>query len=146
MVIFLESEDPNIKCIAFESCADALVLPGSEDAFGAQINLIINSLETIDPYLSKRSLDLLYLLCSQSNVGRVIEPLLRLVDKVDPGLQEELVLKIAVLAESFAPNLEWYLDVIVTLLAKPGDFVGDDIWWRCCQVITGFGEKANREL
>jgi AP-2 complex subunit alpha len=58
--------------------------------------------------------------------------LLKLLDKVHPGLQEELVLKIAVLAESFAPNLEWYLDVIVSLLAKPGDFVGDDIWWRSC--------------
>ena len=35
MVIFLESEDPNIKCLAFEACSNALVLPGSEDAFGA---------------------------------------------------------------------------------------------------------------
>ena len=47
-------------------------------------------------------------------------------------MKEELVLKIAILAESFSPNLEWYLDIVISLLAKPEEYVNEDIWWRCC--------------
>lgn len=57
-----------------------------------------------------------------------------------------MVLKIAILAESFAPNLEWYLDVIISLLTNSGNYITDDIWWRCCQIVTGFGEKINQSL
>ncbi len=72
--------------------------------------------------------------------------MLKKSEKSDQNLKEELVLKIAILAESFAPNLEWYLDVIISLLAKPEEFVSEDIWWRCCQIITGFNDNINRQL
>ena len=82
--------------------------------------------------IRRRALDLLYLLCNSNNVGNIIEELLNYSEKTDMQIQEELVLKIAILAEKFAPNLSWYLDVVIRLLIKQGDYITDDIWWRVC--------------
>jgi len=41
-----------------------------------------------------------------------------------------MVLKIAILAEKFAENLNWYIDVIIKLIEFAGDYVSEDIWFR----------------
>ena len=43
---------------------------------------------------------------------------------------EEMVLKVAILAEKFAPSLSWYIDVIIKLIEFGGDYVDEDIWFR----------------
>ena len=43
-------------------------------------------------------------------------------------LQEELVLKIAILAEKNAPNFKWYVDVVFRMLESAADAVSDDVW------------------
>ena len=77
-------------------------------------------------------MDLAYLMANKNNVNEIIEELLKYTETTDANIQEELVLKIAILAESYAPNLEWYLDVIINLLGNSGNYITDDIWWRCC--------------
>jgi AP-2 complex subunit alpha len=52
------------------------------------------------------------------------------------SMREELSLKAAILAEKFAPDLSWYVDVILQLIDKAGDFVSDDIWFRVVQFVT----------
>eukprot|EP00351_Strombidinopsis_sp_SopsisLIS2011_P001664 CAMPEP_0116873278 /NCGR_PEP_ID=MMETSP0463-20121206/4304_1 /TAXON_ID=181622 /ORGANISM="Strombidinopsis sp, Strain SopsisLIS2011" /LENGTH=78 /DNA_ID=CAMNT_0004514891 /DNA_START=1140 /DNA_END=1376 /DNA_ORIENTATION=+ len=54
-------------------------------------------------------------------------------------LKEEIVLKVAILAEKFAENLSWYIDVIIKLIEYAGDYVNEDLWFRVAQMITGFG-------
>ena len=51
-------------------------------------------------------------------------------------IKEEMVLKIAILAERFAPDYQWYVDTILQLIRIAGDFVSDDIWHRAVQIIT----------
>ena len=48
----------------------------------------------------------------------------------DYSLMEEMVLKVAILAEKFAPSLSWYIDVIIKLIEFGGDYVDEDIWFR----------------
>ena len=48
----------------------------------------------------------------------------------DYSLKEELVLKIAILAEKFALILNWYIDIVVKLIEHAGDYVSEDIWFR----------------
>ena len=45
-------------------------------------------------------------------------------------LKEEMVLKVAILSEKFAENLNWYIDVIIKLIEYAGDYVSEDIWYR----------------
>ena len=146
LVIFLDFNEINVKYLAFDSLTNVLVLPGSEEALKAQTDKILNALDNLDPSIRKRALDLLYLMCNNNNVHEIIEELLKYTEKTDMLIKEELVLKIAILAEKFAPNLDWYLDVIISLLANSGDYITDDIWWRCCQIVTGYGDKTNYNL
>ena len=48
---------------------------------------------------------------------------------VKMNFKEELVLKIAILAEKFAGDLEWYIDVIIKLISTSGEFVTNEIWF-----------------
>lgn len=114
-----------------------LVLPEADEALSEQLRAIIESLSDKDVSIRRRSLDLLYLMCNYNNVGKIVEEMLNFSEETDMQIKEELVLKIAILSEKFAPNLTWYIDVIIRLLSKSGDYITDDIWWRVIQIITG---------
>lgn len=43
------------------------------------------------------------------------------------------------MAEKFAINLSWYIDVIIKLIEFAGDKVDEDLWFRVAQMVTGFG-------
>ena len=73
--------------------------------------------------------------------------LLAYLDEDDYSLKEELVLKVAILAEKFALNLNWYVDVVIKLIELAGDYVSEEIRFRVVQILTGFGEaEPNVEL
>lgn len=58
-----------------------------------------------------------------------------------------MVLKIAILAERFALNLNWYVDVIIKLIEIEGNYVSKEIRYRVVQILTGFGDaEPNIEL
>ena len=140
VVMFLEDEESNVKYLALDAMTSVLVLPGSEDALKEQLDKILAALNDLDVSIRRRALDLLYLMCNNNNVGNIIEELLNYSEDTDMQIKEELILKIVILAEKFAPDLNWYVDVVIRLLTKSGDYITDDIWWRVCQIITGFGE------
>ena len=67
--------------------------------------------------IRRRALDLLYLICNQDNVSVIVAELLGYLEsRNDPLIRDDLVLKIAILAEMFAENLIWYVDVVVKLI------------------------------
>ena len=53
-------------------------------------------------------------------------------------MREELILKTAVLAERFYPDLEWYVDSMLTLIERAGDLATKDIWHSTVQIITNY--------
>ena len=61
-------------------------------------------------------------MCNYNNVGKIVEEMLNFNEETDMTIKEELVLKIAILSEKFAPNLTWYIDVVIRLLSKSGDY------------------------
>lgn len=140
--LFLELPEPNIKYLTFESMTSILILPRSEDFMKDHVQKVLDALNDLDVSMRRRALDLLYLMCNSNNVGTLTEELINYSENCDANLKEELILKIAILAEKFAPDLNWYVDVIIRLLSKSGDFITDDIWWRVCQIATGFGDDS----
>lgn len=58
---------------------------------------------------------------------------------------EEMVLKVAILAERFAVNLSWYIDVIIKLIEYAGDYTSEDLWFRVAQMVTGFASEDDTE-
>ena len=58
-----------------------------------------------------------------------------LENRTDPLIKDDLVLKIAILAEKFAEDVIWYVNVVVKLIKNAE--VENDIWYRILQIITG---------
>lgn len=138
VVIFLTVSEPNVKYLTLETMTSVLVLPNSGSVMKENFPTILSLLDDIDTSIRRRVLDLLYLMCTANNVGEIVEELLKYSEKTDMSIKEELALKIAILAERFADNLKWYIDVIIRLMTQSGDYISDDIWWRVCQLTTGF--------
>merc|ERR1712000_136766 len=49
---------------------------------------------------------------------------------------EEMVLKIAILTEKYATDVQWYVDISLRLIAMAGDHVSDEVWQRVIQIVT----------
>ena len=97
---------------------------------------IILALKDPDISIRKRALDLLYGITDRSNSKAIVSELLSYLATADYAIREELVLKIAILAEKFASHYSWFVDVMMQLISLAGDFVGDDIWYRVVHIVT----------
>jgi AP-2 complex subunit alpha len=133
---FIAVREPNIRYLGLENMTRMLLVVDVHDTIKKHQVQIITSLKDPDISIRRRSLDLLYGMCDVSNAKEIVEELLQYLTTADFGIREELALKAAILAESFAPDLSWYVDVILQLIEKAGDFVSDDIWYRVVQFVT----------
>ncbi|OMO91005.1 hypothetical protein COLO4_18716 [Corchorus olitorius] len=102
---------PNIRITQVGVCSLVSHLTNGHDKFFPLLNI------------HRRALDLLDGMCDVTNAKDIVEGILQLMRK-------EMSLKAAILAEKFAPDLLWYVDVILQLIDKAGDFISDDIWFR----------------
>lgn len=41
----------------------------------------------------------------------------------------------AILAEKYATDYTWYVDVILNLIRIAGDYVSDEVWFRVIQIV-----------
>ncbi|KAJ8767840.1 hypothetical protein K2173_020780 [Erythroxylum novogranatense] len=133
---FIAVREPNIRYLGLENMTRMLMVTDVQDIIKRHQAQIIASLKDPDISIRRRALDLLYGMCDVSNAKDIVEELLQYLSTADFAMREELSLKAAILAEKFAPDLSWYVDVILQLVDKAGDFVSDDIWFRVVQFVT----------
>jgi AP-2 complex subunit alpha len=133
---FIAVREPNIRYLGLENMTRMLMVTDVQDIIKRHQAQIITSLKDPDISIRRRALDLLYGMCDVSNAKDIVEELLQYLGSADFAMREELSLKAAILAEKFAPDLSWYVDVILQLIDKAGDFVSDDIWFRVVQFVT----------
>lgn len=130
----LSQENPNMRYLTLEAMSH-LSGPALDQVKKYQ-NVILESLKDNDVSIRMRALGLLYVICDKTNAKEIVQELLNYLHIAQYQMREEMVLKIAVLAETYAPSLEWYVDVILRLIRNAGDFVSDEIWHRLVQIIT----------
>ncbi|GJY57916.1 AP-2 complex subunit alpha-1-like protein [Tanacetum coccineum] len=133
---FIAVREPNIRYLGLENMTRMLMVTDVQEIIKRHQTQIITSLKDPDISIRRRALDLLYGMCDVSNAKDIVEELLQYLGTADFTMREELALKAAILAEKFAPDLSWYVDVILQLIDKAGDFVSDDIWFRVVQFVT----------
>ncbi|KAJ0266590.1 AP-2 complex subunit alpha-1 [Hirschfeldia incana] len=133
---FISVREPNIRYLGLENMTRMLMVTDVQDVIKKHQSQIITSLKDPDISIRRRALDLLYGMCDVSNAKDIVEELLQYLSTAEFSMREELSLKAAILAEKFAPDLSWYVDVILQLIDKAGDFVSDDIWFRVVQFVT----------
>ncbi|XP_030481678.2 AP-2 complex subunit alpha-1 isoform X1 [Cannabis sativa] len=133
---FIAVREPNIRYLGLENMTRMLMVTDVQEIIKRHQAQIITSLKDPDISIRRRALDLLYGMCDVSNAKDIVEELLQYLSTAEFAMREELSLKAAILAEKFAPDLSWYVDVILQLIDKAGDFVSDDIWFRVVQFVT----------
>jgi AP-2 complex subunit alpha len=117
---------------------------GCDDAIRRQTASIMFSLKDADISVRRRALGLLFALCNPECAEGMVKDLLAALALADFQFRDELVLKIAILSERHSPNLSWYVDTVVSMIAMAGDHVSDEIWHRVVQVVTNGGEELQR--
>mmetsp|Transcript_69361 Transcript_69361/g.166304 ORF Transcript_69361/g.166304 Transcript_69361/m.166304 type:complete len:962 (-) Transcript_69361:125-3010(-) len=142
---FISSADANIRYLGLETMARLASNPETFEHLERYKNLILDKMKEPDISIRRQALNLLYALCRPDNWQQIVDELLEIVGSSDSLLQEELVLKIAILAEKNAPNFKWYFDVVFKMLETAPEAVSDDVWYRVVQVVTGFDQAQDPE-
>jgi Adaptin N terminal region len=74
---------------------------------------VMVSLKDADISMRRRALDLLFVISDHENAAGIVEELMTYLAVSDAAMREEMVLKIAILAEKFSTDPRWYVDTVL---------------------------------
>lgn len=138
---YIDVREPNIRYLALETMSRMSNIDRKSKLIKKFVKVFFKNLRDKDISIRKIALNSLFSLCDAQMSGEVVNEILDYLQENDYELKEEIVLKVAILAEKFAENLNWYIDVIIKLIEYAGDYVNEDLWFRVAQIITGFGSS-----
>lgn len=133
---YISSKETNARYLGLETMSRLVRRSDLHDALRQHQSMVSQLLKDRDISVRRRALDLLYSMCDQASAKQIVTELLRLLHTSEHAMREEMVLKIAILVEKYATEYEWYITIIIQLLASAGDHVSDEVWQRTIQVIT----------
>lgn len=96
---FLTVREPNLKYLALENMVRLAEVPAVVDTVARHQRTILACLHDPDISIRRRSLDLLFTMCTQATAAEITSELLGYLSTAEYEMREELVLKTAVLAE-----------------------------------------------
>lgn len=77
--------------------------------------------------MRQRAVDLLYAMCDRTNAEEIVQEMLSYLETADYHIREEMVLKVAILAEKYAVDYTWYVDIMLNLIRIAGDYVSEEV-------------------
>jgi len=134
---FLSAKQSNIRYMAIETLT-RLVLVDSryKSNIAKHRETLYIALRDPDSSIRRRTLSLLYAICDHDSSEEIVKELLNYLKFADISMREPLCLKIAVLAEQYAQDPAWFVDVVIQLISLAGDECNDGIWYRVVQVVS----------
>ncbi|OTF69265.1 AP-2 complex subunit alpha-like protein [Euroglyphus maynei] len=133
---FLQHRETNLRYLALESMCLLATSEFSHEAVKKHQDTVINALKTErDVSVRQRAVDLLYAMCDKTNAEEIVAEMLSYLETADYSIREEMVLKVAILAEKYASDYSWYVDVILNLIRIAGDYVSEEVWYRVIQIV-----------
>ncbi|POS76665.1 hypothetical protein DHEL01_v204953 [Diaporthe helianthi] len=133
---FIQSRETNVRYLGLEAMTHLAARADTLDPIKQHQDIIIGSLKDRDISVRRKGLDLLYSMCDSSNAQPIVAELLHYLQNADFAIREEMVLKIAILTEKYATDVQWYVDISLRLIAMAGDHVSDEVWQRVIQIVT----------
>lgn len=133
---FLTHRETNLRYLALEGLCLMSNSEFSADAVRKHQETVVSALKTErDVSVRQRAVDLLYAMCDKNNAEEIVSEMLTYLETADYSIKEEMVLKVAILAEKFATDYSWYMDTILTLIRIAGDYVSEEVWYRVIQIV-----------
>lgn len=133
---FIQSRETNVRYLGLEAMTHFAARAETLDPIKRHQNIIMASLRDRDISVRRKGLDLLYSMCDPTNSRPIVDELLRYLQSADFAIREEMVLKIAILTEKYATDIQWYVDMSLRLISMAGDHVSDEVWQRVIQIVT----------
>ncbi|CAL8070129.1 unnamed protein product [Calicophoron daubneyi] len=134
---FLQHKETNLRYLALESLCLLATSEFSHEAVKKHQETIVSALKgERDVSVRQRAVDLLYAMCDRTNAQAIVAEMLSYLEVADYSIREEMVLKVAILAEKYAADYSWYVDTILTLIRVAGDYVSDEVWHRVIQIVV----------
>jgi AP-2 complex subunit alpha len=133
---FIQSRETNVRYLGLDAMTHLAARADTLDPVKQHQEIIIGSLKDRDISVRRKGLDLLYSMCDTTNARVVVGELLHYLQNADFAIREEMVLKIAILTEKYATDVQWYVDISLRLIAMAGDHVSDEVWQRVIQIIS----------
>ena len=133
---FIQSRETNVRYLGLDAMTHFAARAETLDPIKRHQNIIFGSLRDRDISVRRKGLDLLYSMCDPSNSQPIVNELLKYLQSADFAIREEMVLKIAILTEKYATDIQWYVDISLRLIAMAGDHVSDEVWQRVIQIVT----------
>ncbi|ANB14334.1 Apl3p [Sugiyamaella lignohabitans] len=132
---FLKSSETNVRYLSLNAMA---ILAARYDTVPIRkhIPAVVKFLRDKDISIRRKAVDLLYCLCDGTNVITIVGELLKYLQSADFALREEMVIRIAILAEKYATEYQWYVDTSLRLIAIAGNHVSDEVWTRVIQIVV----------
>ncbi|KAK1292271.1 AP-1 complex subunit gamma-2 [Acorus calamus] len=97
---------------------------------------ILECVKDSDASIRKRALELVFLLVNDTNVKLLTKELIEYLEDSDQEFKEDLTAKICSIVEKFSFDKFWYIDQMLKVLIKAGNFVKDEIWHTLIVVIS----------
>ncbi|XP_033095544.1 AP-2 complex subunit alpha-2-like [Anneissia japonica] len=133
---FLQHRETNLRYLALESMCLLASSEFSREAVKKHQETVVTALKTErDVSVRQRAVDLLYAMCDKTNAEEIVAEMLNYLESADYSIREEMVLKVAILAEKFAVDYTWYVDTILNLIRIAGDYVSEEVWYRVIQIV-----------
>jgi len=133
---FIQSRETNVRYLGLEAMTHFAARAETLDPIKKHQNIILGSLRDRDISVRRKGLDLLYSMCDTTNAQPITNELLKYLQNADFAIREEMVLKIAILTEKYATDIQWYVDISLRLIALAGDHISDEVWQRIIQIVT----------
>lgn len=133
---FITARETNVRYLGLDAMTHLASRGETLEPLRRHQRSIIAALRDRDITVRRQALDLLYSMCDQTNAQSIVTELLKHLQVADYAIREEMVLKIAILAEKYATDAQWYVDISLRLLSMAGDHVSDEVWQRVVQIVT----------
>ncbi|GJN74268.1 Armadillo-like helical [Purpureocillium lilacinum] len=133
---FIQSRETNVRYLGLEAMTHLAARSETLGPIKQHQDIILGSLKDRDISVRRKGLDLLYSMCDATNAQIIVGELLHYLQNADFAIREEMVLKIAILTEKYATDVQWYVDISLRLIAMAGDHVSDEVWQRVIQIVT----------
>jgi len=101
---------------------------------------VLESMKDADVSVRRRALELIFVITDESNAELLVGDFVKISAAAESMIKEEMVVKIAILAERFSKSLNWYLDTMIQVILVAGDFVAEAVWYRVVQIVTNHQE------
>ncbi|CCE61453.1 hypothetical protein TPHA_0A03770 [Tetrapisispora phaffii CBS 4417] len=143
----LVSPEVNIRFLTLDSLIKICTIRGKiaidEVCVAKNLTLIIKLMNyEKDASLVRKIVDLLYVLTNTENIKIIVNQLIKYPMKskinTDTKLKRDIAIKVSVLTERYATDINWFLEISLKLLSILSNSASQEelIWERLCQIIV----------